>query len=306
MIPDLQALLERAGLCEDASADEYSLACPYYTTPMYLIFHPRQSHPVYVMKTGDHEKLTRVFESSKWLYGKVPETIPEPVSLLPLNDDVWAFVQRGLPGDPWLRVIGEHNTTRSCLRLRDSAFGVMTRFHDVVRTNADWKKRYSIGEDFDRVCHKIEQGTELSSPVARFKDRVKWILNDMGDVDSFWQHGDFVINNLIFSKDHIGVIDLDDFGECSAPFLDNFALAFSINSLASMNCDWHSLDDDVRACIPETSYSEEQMLAFFGFFLFRSFGETMENTRRIQIRKQYLNHLQDVAEMESYQFLVGG
>ena len=115
-----------------------------------------------------------------------------------------------------------------------------------------------------------------------------------------WQHGDFVLNNLLVDDDRIGVVDLDDFGKWQAPFVDAFALACSISLQARAHVPWPHLAEELAACAAvergAAAYTPRQRTAFFAHFLLSAVADTLQRPARATIRLSYLGYLRDLAE----------
>jgi hypothetical protein len=140
----------------------------------------------------------------------------------------------------------------------------------------------------------------LGAPVALMLAEAADVLATVAPAPVVWQHGDFVLNNLLVDDDRIGVVDLDDFGKWQAPFVDAFALACSISLQARAYVPWPHLAEELAACAAvergAAAYTPRQRTAFFAHFLLSAVADTLQRPARATIRLSYLGYLRDLAE----------
>ena len=77
-------------------------------------------------------------------------------------------------------------------------------------------------------------------------------LDALGDVNWFWQHGDFCLNNLIVAPQSVGIIDFDEFGATSVPLQDEIGLGVSVAQLSAGEDGIAAVAKHISSCVQST------------------------------------------------------
>jgi hypothetical protein len=269
------------------------------TDPTFLIFGPHQAHPMYVVKVGRYDALQRRQALLAQLSDVLPDALPKPLGVHARSEREAIAIQDGLPGIPWFRLADRFRTPSDWLALRERAIQQMHRFHAAVASRPEWVAR---DEAFGPPLRDVARS--LSAVLAPLGPGVDALVNDaartldaLGPTVGVWQHGDFVLNNLLVDDQRLGIIDLDDFGTSVAPFHDNFSLALSVNLMAPTTARWHHLSEDLAACADSpvfTGYTPHQKSAFYVLCLLTSVRQTVHRPSRDRIRAHYLECLREI------------
>jgi hypothetical protein len=210
-----------------------SVACVRTTRPKFLVFGADGRRPACVVQFGPRHELERVHEIMGCLHARLPEMVAEPLVCQRWRDGTYVQIQTGLPGIPWFRLAHSFRSAGAWTELRERALAALRRLQAAVQAVPEWSASVNpVGELQSQVSLCTERGQDFST---RVHDRIReWSepLQPLADLRSFWQHGDFCLNNLLVSPDRLAIIDFEEFGCTSMPLHDEFGLALSVNALA--------------------------------------------------------------------------
>lgn len=302
MILEIADLVARHCEVPPATARDLRVAFLKTTEPTFLVFARHQAHPLFVVKVGEADTLERRLAVSSRLYELLPDAIARPFGMFRLAGAHALLIQTGLPGIPWFRLADHLRGADDWRRLAARCRAQLAAFHAAVANEPRW---VVAGQRHDAALRALT--AELHNVVAPLGPRVAAMLEEAAGVLAtaepapvVWQHGDFVLNNLLVDDDRLGVLDLDDFGKWRAPFVDAFALACSISLQARAHVAWPHLADDLAACAAVERgggvYTPRQRTAFFAYFLLSAIADTLQRPTRATIRLSYLGYLRDLAE----------
>jgi hypothetical protein len=292
-----------AGHCDVPETIARDLRTAYIrtTSPTFLIFAPHQEHPLFVVKVEEQSALEHAHARAARLYELLPNAIAKPYGVFPLAEGAAASVQEGLPGHPWFRLGDQLGTTHDWLALRDRCTAQLREFQRAVAAEPAWVATETrFGEMLTALAGRLDGWiAPLGAQARHVIEGSARTLTEMGPVRAQWQHGDFVVNNLLVDAERLGIVDLHDFGRWQTPLLDGSALACSINMHASSHVRWHPLDVDLAACTvgePGTDgFTAQQKMSFFVFYLLAAITDTLQLSSRATIRLTYLELLRNVA-----------
>lgn len=302
MILEIADLVARHCDVSPATARGLRVAFLKTTEPTFLVFARHQAHPLFVVKVGEAATLERRCAVSSRLYELLPDAIAKPFGVFPLAGPHALLIQTGLPGIPWFRLADHLRTVDDWRRLAARSRAQLAAFHAAVALEPRW---IADGQRSDAAMRALT--AELKDLLTPLGSAVSTMLADAAEVLAtavpapvVWQHGDFVLNNLLVDDDRIGVLDLDDFGKWRVPFVDAFALACSISLQARAHVPWPHLADDLAAGAAAEggagAYTPRQRTAFFAYFLLSAVADTLQRPTRATIRLTYLGYLRDLAE----------
>jgi hypothetical protein len=299
MMLDIAAQVAARFPVAGASAEALRVAFIRTTDPVFLIFAPAQAHPHYVAKVGRGAALARQFTVEARLHQLLPGAVARPVGVIEIGDGAAVIVHEGAAGLPWFRLADTLHTTHDWLALRERCIAQLRAFASAVAGQPDWvaaPARQDLGlSALAASLHEVIAPLGLGE--AWLRDAVA-ALEALGPVPASWQHGDFVLNNLLVDGDRLTVVDLVDFGKWRVPLLDACALACSLHFHAGTHAPWHGLEHDLAACVaglPPGGRTADQTLALAVYFLLAAISDTLGRPRREGVRRLYLDLLRDVA-----------
>ena len=302
MILEIADLVTRHCEVPPATARDLRVAFLKTTEPTFLVFARHQAHPLFVVKVGEGPTLERRLAVSSRLYELLPDAIARPFGVFPLGGPLALLIQTGLPGIPWFRLADHLRTVDDWQRLARRCRAQLAAFQAAVASEPSWvapaQRHDAAMRTLTVVLHDLL--APLGSAVAAMLDEAADVLATAEPAPAVWQHGDFVLNNLLVDDDRFGVLDLDDFGKWRAPFVDAFALACSISLQARAHVPWPHLAEDLAASAATepgaAGYTPRQKTAFFAHFLLSAVADTLQRPTRATIRLSYLGYLRDLAE----------
>lgn len=302
MILDIADLVARYCRVPEPTARLLRVAFLKATEPTFLVFGAQQAHPLFVVKVGDAGTLEARSALTARLYELLPDAIARPLGVFPLDEGRALHVQDGLPGVPWFRLGDRYRTAADWRALRTRAIAMLQEFHAAVSTQRDWvsEARSLDGELRTMAARLDEELAPLGEGFVALLTSISSELAALGPVRGVWQHGDFVLNNLLVDDQRLRVLDLDDFGKWRVPFVDAFALAHSVNLLAAQHVQWPHLADDLAACAAAepgaSAYTPRQKTAFFVYFILAAMIDTLQKPTRATIRSTYRATLRDLID----------
>jgi hypothetical protein len=215
-----------------------SIACVCTTRPKYLVFDGDPERPACIVEFGDEARLTRTDRILSTLRSKMPPGgVPGSLCCTSLPDGTFVHIQEGVRGVPWFRLSDSLVTAADWDALLARAVTVMGHLHAATRDVPAWTGSVLMGAELGRQelqCRR--SGTPLDDEVSRRILGWREQLDAAGQVHTWWQHGDFSINNLLVSGGSVTVIDFDEFGLTSMPLHDAFGLALSLTLSQGRRC----------------------------------------------------------------------
>jgi hypothetical protein len=215
-----------------------SIVCVCATRPKYLVFDGDPTRPACVVEFGDEARLTRTDRILSTLRaGMPPGSVPASLCCTEWREGTFVHIQEGLPGVPWFRLSDSLATPAEWDSLLVRAVTAMMHLHAATRAVPAWIGTVDAGAELGRqeaLCH--EHGTPLGGAVRRRIRDWKNELDAAGPIPTWWQHGDFSLNNLLVSRDAVAVIDFEEFGGTLMPLHDAFGLALSLQLSQDGRC----------------------------------------------------------------------
>ena len=194
----------------------------------YLIFSDDSDSPVFVIQPGTERELTELKSYTAQLYSSLPDRIPEPIAIVNDHDQHY-LIQHGIAGVPWFTLrhrIGKEMTWEKLVEQSTEALGL---FHTATSSNDEWVKQVSLTDLFTELHDQVVQlGSDIPGiDQAIFTDCVN-ILSEHSPLTCFLQHGDMSVNNFMYRKEDVGIIDFEQFGRVYLPMHDEFLLIGSL------------------------------------------------------------------------------
>jgi hypothetical protein len=305
VILEIAGLLADHGVIARDAAPRHRVAFLKATEPTFLVFAASQRHPIFMAKIGRRDALERRADITSRLHAMLGNGIARPVGVFSIDDQRTLLVEEGLAGLPWFRLGDWCRTPADWRALRQRAIATLREFRTAVATQPDWVSapRRLDGEVRQMAVVLRDELAPLGPRVDALIDSAAAELASLGAVPSVHQHGDFVLNNLLVDRHQLAVLDFADFGTWRAPFIDVFALAYSVNFLASEQVAWTHLSEDLAACaVAEDgadAYSPRQKVAFFVYFLLAATIDTLHKPTRHVIRSLYAATLRELLDGSS-------
>ncbi len=208
------------------------------THPKFLVFDRDRSRPACVVEMGTVAQMRRHHQVLLGLHARIPGVVPEPLACTQWDLGSAICIQGGLPGLPWFALRREYRNARQWQTLLQHAVRSLRQFQTAVDGEPDWTTTIHAGEALRaQVRASVDAGLMFAPDVVSFVMRRAERLDDLGTIESHWQHGDFSLNNLLVSPQSVGIIDFDEFGETCMPLHDEFGLALSMRLSQEGACD---------------------------------------------------------------------
>jgi hypothetical protein len=234
------------GLLTSAHA---SVAAVCTTRPKYLVFDTDPSRPACVVEFGEPERLMRIDQILRALRARMPSGIPASLCCADWRNGTYVHVQEGLPGAPWFRMSEGIVSEAQWRKLLERSVDAMRRLHVATRRLDAWTGRVEIAEELDRqVALCRDRSIALSGAALARAQEWGGDATAAGSLATFWQHGDFSLNNLLVAADSVAIIDFEEFGGTSVPLHDAFGLALSVALSQGDDCTLPR-QECIRACV---------------------------------------------------------
>jgi hypothetical protein len=229
----IKKMLSTTGLLQGRDT-VYSIACISTSRPIYLIFDETDDYPLYAVRRVIDANGFRACKLSAMLYQFAGNLVPEPIGVYEHAGENFD-VQRGIRGFPWFQLKAKIHTDHEQELLEDRIWETLRSFQTAIQSMILGQTVASRPAVELRNASKmyIDTGEILTKNLEYVLTRA---LNNFSEETScafLPQHGDFCINNLIIDKNHITVIDFEDFSITEMPMYDHFTLALSLPSYGS-------------------------------------------------------------------------
>lgn len=209
----------------------YSVACISTTRPIYLVFGNEADKPMYVVRKLDDEHAFHTNQIHNQLYQLVGNQVPEPVGVYVHAGERYD-VQKGVKGSPWFQIKAKTRTAEARTHLEQRMRQTLNKFQAAVSADTA-SLNTTLNPDEELQNAYTEYQNTGAAEDKRLQQVVNAAISDLAELNScpsIPQHGDFCLNNLIIDKDHITVIDFEDFMMTAMPLYDHFTLALSLPS----------------------------------------------------------------------------
>jgi hypothetical protein len=275
----ISAMLDSSGYSNQAS-----LICITTSNPVFLAFSDK-THPDYAIHNTQAGELKKRQE----IYNVLGSLISKPVDEINSHEQTF-FMESGLPGKPWFQLINSKQF--SMIDIKERACNALISFKNKVESYENWNCAIDIQAVF------FAQFAE-SHGLRNFSPEIEGFCQELSDITpkstmvSGWQHGDFCINNLIFSNAETYIIDFEEFGDTLMPLQDELSLALSFYIQRSEQS-FEFLEQDLAYCLKPV---DKSLLPFmpmlFTFHLLFRLGQWGENPNRNYICNWLHNILQE-------------
>ena len=155
---------------------------------------------------------------------------PQPVLIEEKNASI-IFIEQLVVGTPWFRL---QNTLNS-YQIREFSIEALTQFECTVQKVHNWSEEINLYDAGIRLAKEVLPSVTLSAIQRKLVSEQCEKMKTHDNISVQFQHGDFSINNLIFTHDGCRIIDLEDFGELNMPLFDYISLAISFSDNFSNN-----------------------------------------------------------------------
>jgi len=163
----------------------------------------------------------------------MPKKIAAPLCLVPLGKTSESLlVQRGLPGTPWFSIRSRTSRVSGWHEVSEIALETLRDMHKATSSYQDWCEPVDPSSLFLKIYSQLKP-SDLKRLPGLTDAMPEWskMFSLMGVTTSFFQHGDFCINNLLFENSRAAVVDFEHFGRLSTPLHDELMLCGSLLSV---------------------------------------------------------------------------
>ena len=271
------------------------------TREVFLLFGSDATQPACVAQIGASERLETLHAVLTILHDRVGRLVPWSIACVPWHEGQSLHVQAGLPGVPWFRLGDRVRTILDWAHLETRAGDALKQLHQAVAASPEWRCRVKPDAELRHQLELLSAGDRAVPPavvaaVRNCADR----LQALGEIDWFWQHGDFCVNNLLVAPAGLGIIDFEEFGATAAPLHDEIGLGLSIHACSSTGEDWDGARQHVRACVAPTLRAHPQLTVHLpGLFVHHvvwRMNQCRDRPRRSAIRARLARMLAAFAE----------
>jgi hypothetical protein len=271
------------------------------TRPAFLVFGTEWRRPACVAQIGPREPLERLHAALTILHARVPDLVPASLACVPWGERDYLFLQQGLAGVPWFRLLDEFGATSDLISFQARAICALEQLHSAITMSPEWRCRLMLS---DGLLGQIEQASSRDSTWAphlvRALHHQAEALRPLGEIEWFWQHGDFCVNNLLIAPDAIGIVDFEEFGATSVPLHDQISLALSLEEVAESGQNWKNTARYVRACAEATLISHPELSTVLAglvvYHLVWRINQCDARPRRVAIRTRLVTLLTTFVE----------
>ena len=278
-------------LCENHTL---STLCLCTSNPAYLIFIDDRPSPNLVVRFSQSEDIRHAHQIAKRLHDIMGNLIPEPLVLIE-KDNQNISIQKGVNGRPWFQLSAKYSSPAQIEIIHTRAIEALNKLHRAIHSSSEWATTIHPGEEL-RKCYQqcINSGTTLPTETKALVEQFSQALDEIDELPTFSQHGDFCLNNLIIDDDEIHIIDFEDFGMSIMPFHDQFTLALSFHQLSPKSAHI-SLKIAMNNCISNTTIqptlATSHLPGLFLHHLLLRLGTWSQN--RLEYRQWLLSVLKD-------------
>jgi Phosphotransferase enzyme family len=265
-----------------------SVACIRTTQKVFLVFSDDVSRPICVAHVGDLKILERIGEYHRRLCQVTRDLVPEHLVYTSLATGEGLLIVSGLPGTPWFRLTEQNHRPEQWDNLRTLGLATLARFQRAVEAFPDWHRRIRPGDELRRVLGRcldanVTIPSGLSSAISEFASA----LDAVGELDCYWQHGDYCLNNLLIDRERVGIIDFEEFGHTCMPLHDEFGLALSIHGLESertrhVRLPRHHVGACIQAWPGRAAFSSRQLSGLLYHHLLFRIAQCLGRPRRLE------------------------
>jgi hypothetical protein len=297
MILDIPSVLRRFVTSEPA-AGAISVARIETTTPVYLAFDAIGGAPRWVVRIGESDRLRRVHRILETLHVDAPDLVPRSLCCEPFQGTDWIHIQSGLAGRPWFRLRQSIRSDSQWTGIQAQARGALIALHGAIERQPTWTAQVDAAAELRRQIQRVAALGLLSSGHRRVLDLGQRSLDAFGVVWSKHQHGDFALNNLLFSAAGAAVIDFDECGQTAMPLHDEFSLALSFDEMMPLDAS-SGIGTYVTGCLADTVERSPRLGgALEGLFLHHllwRIAQCADMANRARMRSRFLDLLERFA-----------
>ena len=283
---------------ENNTGEKLSVLSLCTTNMVYMVFNESNNYPLFVLRAVDSDEMLKAYDVQAILFNALGDLVAKPIAVVEFEQKKFTVVA-GLPGSPWFQIGKQYASQAQWDELRQISLKVLSQLQHAIKTHEPWQKKCHLGKELRQAFDAAKNtGCLLSETVHKHVDVLSKQLDEFGIVDSFCQHGDYCLNNLIIDGDHTRVIDFDDFGMTSVPLHDEFSLALSMFSCAPQHIK-PELKKEVKRCtvasLPLFGLTEQALPGLLMYHFLLRLGEWSAGGRREDYRHWLLTMVEQYA-----------
>ena len=218
------------------------------TVAVYLVFEAQNDVPRWAVRIGTADTIARQHDILRRIHSRAPGLVAEPIICEELEGEGWVRIESGLDGTPWFALKRDLRTAEEWSTVRQRARVALGSLHAVIQQYPDWRVAVDPAAEMQRVLDLATRLEVASNAACRAAAAAREVLTGCGRIESYWQHGDFCLNNLVFADPGAAVIDFDEFGMTAMPLHDEFSLALSFDEIIPRTYN-QSLADHLSFCL---------------------------------------------------------
>lgn len=252
------------------------------SNPTLLVFDEEQIKPPVVIRNQPLSRYKQV-ALCKQLCKLNPELFPDPL-LVEKTMTHLICIEELVIGKPWFQ-LKESLDSKS---VKERAIIALKNFEETVKKMPDWNESINLYEKGKKLSYAISSIIELESGYWK---KINSELNKVKEFDNIQvphQHGDFSINNLIYTAENCKIIDLEDFGELTLPLFDCISLAISFTDSYLSDMTVNNVISELNLILDDLNknYSEQFKRYSLILFLLSRLGQWSDNPNRKPFSKK--------------------
>jgi hypothetical protein len=221
-------------------ASHQDLLCITTSNPVFLSF-SNQAVPDYVIHRSEEGE----FELKQEIYHYLGGLVSQPLTEDYISGQNY-LIEKGLQGKPWFQILKDKRF--STREVKSRSLKALAEMKNRMKTNPKWHAKVDVVTEFKLQFENTHSSRQFDQKVVRSCEQIVNSLSHPYIVDSTWQHGDFCINNIIFSKENTYLIDFEEFGDTHMPLQDEISLALSFYIQREIH-DLDLLAEDLAYCL---------------------------------------------------------
>jgi hypothetical protein len=225
---------------------------------------------------------------------------PQPVLIEEKNASI-TFIEQLAVGTPWFQL--QH--TLNSAQIRELSIEALSQFERTVQKTPSWSEEINLYDAGIRLAEEVLPSVTLSAIQRKVILEQCEKMKTYEGINVQFQHGDFSINNLIFTHDGCRIIDLEDFGELNLPLFDYISLAISFSDNFSNDISAENVLNELNFILQRvrTTQSDLYIKHCFLLFILSRFGKWSDNPNRKQFSHKLEIILTELLKLISIQIV---
>ncbi len=240
---------------ERSDISELSVLCLTTSNPVYLIFNADSATPEFAIRLSKSENFLDSYRTHQKLYEQLGDMIAKPLHIKKVENQFF-FVEAGLNGIPWYQLADRFSANDEWLNIKRLAISRLNTFQEAIKQAPDWCLQIELGNSLRKQYEECSAfNIALPKAIENLVNQYSFQLDKLAPINTFFQHGDFSLNNLLFHENSSYIIDFEDFGMTCLPLHDEFSLALSFCAAGQANQNT-LIKPEIHLCLSRSSWTK--------------------------------------------------